>query len=352
MSPIPLVLVEQMERLYLNVFKRLCFVFLSALLLLGGSAYYALIYFPHTPLQPQENILTFDLRPGLGCKKIASQLQTEKLFSTVQASCFCWWVQYQGAQKSLQAGEYAIPLNITPQNLLAKLKKGEVIQYSVTIKEGITVAQLQSLLQSHPKLKKVLSEEVLATIKEGEYFPDTYYFTANTPDTALLARAKNAMQIRLQTAWDNRAPECILKTPYEALILASIIEKETAEDNERSMISGVFQRRMAKNMRLQADPTVAYGIPDLQNGSLTKAHLQYDTPYNTYIHKGLPPTPIALPGLKSIIAALHPDKGESLYFVAKEDKGHYFSDTLIEHNKAVANYRERQRKTKGNGANQ
>jgi UPF0755 protein len=236
--------------------------------------------------------------------------------------------------------------------LVAKFINGDVIIHTLTFLEGTTFNDALALMAQNASLKHTLvgktQDELIAilangnTSLEGLFFPDTYHFTANLSDVALLKKASTVMQSKLNAAWESRDPDIILKSPYEALILASIIEKETSLDDERSLVSGVFQRRLAKNMRLQADPTVAYGLGKDLVGSLKSAHLKQDTPYNTYLHKGLPPTPIALPSMKSIQAALHPDKGNALYFVAIGNGRHQFSENLDEHNLAVARYRQTQ----------
>ncbi|HRE30458.1 MAG TPA: endolytic transglycosylase MltG, partial [Candidatus Berkiella sp.] len=239
-----------------------------------------------------------------------------------------------------------------PAQLLQKWVKGDVIIHFFTVTEGMTFAQMMRAMQFHPAIKKTLwgqSEQQImqslgenGLIAEGLFFPDTYYFKANTTDKTLLLRARKIMSTKLNEAWQKRDLNIAIKTPYEALILASIIEKETGRDEEREKISGVFQRRLQKNMRLQADPTVVYGLKETYNGKITKEHLQSsDNLYNTYRHAGLPPSPIALPGLRSIEAVLHPDKSEALYFVAKGDGTHIFSKTLSEHNQAVAQYLQR-----------
>jgi UPF0755 protein len=239
-------------------------------------------------------------------------------------------------------------MDTTPRALLEKMIKGQVVQYAIAFPEGGTFTQLLTILAAHPALQKTLPtkspSEIMGLLgeptlyPEGLFFPDTYYFTADMSDMDLLRRARKTMEDKLTQAWEKRDPNIRLNTPYEALILASIIEKETGHPEERFLVSGVFQRRLEKNMRLQADPTVIYGVRETFSHRLTREQLKQDTPYNTYMHKGLPPTPIALPSLKAIEAALHPASGAALYFVAKPDGTHYFSATLKEHNEAVAKY--------------
>ncbi len=312
------------------------------------GAFWAFDSFWHTPLNNNDNMVKYTLAPGTGANVMVRQLKQQGIINQRQAQLLRWWIQYKGAQKLFKAGEYQFYLSITPEMLLKKLIAGDVVQYSVTFIEGHTFDDMMSIVARLPSIKKVLigksPQEIMTLLgepdihPEGMFFPDTYYFTANMSDLNLLQRMRATMRMRLQTAWDGRGSNIHLKTPYEALILASIIEKEAIRDEERNLISGVFQRRLATNMRLQADPTVIYGVGKEYTGRLTKAQLKQDTPYNTYVHKGLPPTPIAMPGMKSIFAALHPDQGDALYFVAKGDGSHHFAPSLSEHNQAVRKY--------------
>ncbi|MFI4937917.1 MAG: endolytic transglycosylase MltG [Candidatus Berkiellales bacterium] len=324
------------------------FFIFTALLICFMSVALFFWVFPRQPFSHDSDIAIYNLTKGTSAKAMLEQFKRRGILTARQAQLFRWWIQIQGLEKSLQVGEYAIPLNITPRVLLEKLIKGDVLQHVLTVQEGSTIRETLMIMHQHPAIKKCLVGKSLPEIMallgepslfaEGVFFPDTYYFTADLTDLALLRRARQTMNQRLNTIWAQRDPNVVLHSSYEALILASIIEKETGLDQERHIISGVFQRRLAKHMRLQADPTVAYGLSDF-SGILTKEHLKQESPYNTYLHGGLPPTPIALPSMKSIIAACHPDKGEALYFVAKGDGGHYFSNTLADHNKAVEYYR-------------
>jgi UPF0755 protein len=221
-----------------------------------------------------------------------------------------------------------------------------VVQYSLTIVEGMTLQQLLEQLKQHRAIISNTEPQTLAkqlgishSSAEGWFLPETYAFPANTQDLGFLQRAYQKMQTVLNQEWQQRAADLPYKTPYEALIMASIIEKETAAAEERAKIAGVFVRRLEKGMRLQTDPTVIYGMGAQFDGNLRRKDLRKDTPYNTYTRKGLPPTPICLPGKASIHAALHPEQGEELYFVATgKDGKHVFSKTLTEHNKAVRRY--------------
>lgn len=262
-------------------------------------------------------------------------LRMQRFITPFQQYCFKYYIRWKRADTALQAGEYAFSGAITPQQLLAKWVKGEVVLYSVTVPEGVTLRGFVSMLNRHPKITPMNISRWPS--EEGLYYPDTYCFPANTSAELVLMRAKQKMEKQLARAWEARDTEITL-TPYEALIVASIIEKETAYAPEKSVISGVLQRRLKKAMRLQTDPTVIYGLGDRYTGKLSKADLKMSTPFNTYVNYGLPPTPIALPSRSSIEAALHPDHSEYLYFVSKGDGTHHFSVTLKEHNEAVKRY--------------
>lgn len=255
--------------------------------------------------------------------------------------------------KAIKAGEYQLDKEETLLSLMNKLHQGKVIQHAVTIIEGTNSFQILKSVRNNSLLTNDLDPSASELHKqlgvnsnniEGWLFPDTYYFSKNEPASRLLKRSVNKMQKVLAEEWANREADLPYSSPYEALIMASIIEKETAIEGERDLIAGVFVRRLRKKMRLGTDPTVIYGIGPDFNGDITYKDLRTKTPYNTYIIKGLPPTPIAMPGRESIYAALHPAKGTSLYFVADGSGGHYFSDTLSEHNKAVKRYLRLQKK--------
>ena len=254
----------------------------------------------------------------------------------------------------IKTGEYLFEQGTTPDQLLKQIVKGATIQYSATIVEGLNFREMMEALQQNEHLEHILKGQKPAAIMaligkpgehpEGRFLSDTYYFPRGTTDVEFLKRAYNAMEDLLNEEWSKRDPEVPLKSAYEALILASIIEKETAVPSERSAISGVFVRRLNKRMRLQTDPTVIYGIGPKFDGNLRRRDLLNDTPYNTYRRRGLPPTPIAMPGVDAIKAALHPADGDTLYFVARGDGSHEFSATLEQHNKAVIKYQLKGRK--------
>jgi UPF0755 protein len=256
--------------------------------------------------------------------------------------------------RQLQAGEYILQRGVTPRTLLEQLVEGKVNQYGLTLIEGYTFREMLQRIHADPVLTHTLTDETDAEIMvmlghpeqhpEGRFLPDTYYFTRGTTDIDFLARAWQAMRGQLESAWEEREEGLPFETPEEALILASIVEKETGFAEERPVIAGVFVRRLQQGMLLQTDPTVIYGMGDKFDGNLRLRDLRADTPYNTYTRKGLPPTPIAMPGADAIHAVLHPAKGKSLYFVAMGEGKHYFSTTLKQHNLAVDKF---QKKKKG-----
>ncbi|MDW8479541.1 MAG: endolytic transglycosylase MltG [Xanthomonadales bacterium] len=260
-----------------------------------------------------------------------------------------WLAHELGLAHRLRFGEYALEPGMTPPAVLRRLASGQVVQHRLTIVEGWTFAELRAALARHEAIRQTLEglddREVMAAIgapglpPEGWFLPETYLFPRGTTDRELLARAHRAMRELLERLWAERDPALPLSDPYEALILASIVEKEAKLAEERRRIAGVLARRLTLGMRLQADPTVAYGLGPGFSGPLTRAHLATDHPHNTYTRSGLPPTPIALPGRAALEAALRPAADEALYFVARGDGSHHFSRTLEEHNRAVRRYR-------------
>lgn len=256
-----------------------------------------------------------------------------------------------GNGNRIQAGEYAVEPGITPVQLLDKLIAGRVIQHTLTVVEGWNYRELLKAVQQHERLEQTLPATLIddpegliqalnldISHPEGQFFPDTYHFPAGTTDVEFLQRAHNMMQDILAVEWQQRDGDLPYENAYEALIMASIIEKETAVPEERADIAGVFVRRLEKGMKLQTDPTVIYALGQGYDGNIRRKDLKVDSPYNTYERTGLPPTPIALPGREAIHAALHPAPGKTLYFVSRGDGSHYFSETLQEHNRAVAKY--------------
>jgi len=288
----------------------------------------------------------FDLKPGVHLRDVAQQLEQRGIIDNAQY--LIWLARFESFDRHIKAGEYQISGDMTPRTLLQHFVKGKVKQYALTVIEGWTFRQLMVALRAHPKITHTLRDidDLAVMVKidrsgappEGQFLPDTYHFPQGTSDVDFLRRANGALHQVLNQAWQNRMPDLPYKTAYEALIMASIVEKETAVSAERQQIAGVFVRRLQKNMRLQTDPTVIYGMGDSYQGNLRRKDLRKDTPYNTYVRKGLTPTPIALPSGHAIEAALNPAEGDTLYFVAKGDGSHHFSKTLAEHNQAVKTY--------------
>ena len=248
----------------------------------------------------------------------------------------------------IKSGEYQLPVGTTVAGVLDIFVAGRVVQHSVTLVEGWNFAEVRAALEANPAIVDTLKGLDAAALMErighpgeapeGRFFPDTYHVTLHTTDAELLKRAYRRMNNVLDELWPQRDPDLPYHSPYDALIMASLVEKETAVPQERPEIAGVFVRRLQMGMKLQTDPTVIYGLGASFDGDLRRHDLQQDTPYNTYVHTGLPPTPIAMPGRASLVAALHPADGKALYFVSRGDGSHVFSETLAQHNKAVAEY--------------
>jgi len=317
-----------------------------------GWFWQSLNHFSTTPINTSQSQWDFNIAQGTSVSHVAKSLASQGIIS--DASLFVWMVKFEDGGKQIQAGEYVILAHMTPKEILAIFAKGKVKQYPFTIVEGWSFKQLMVALNASPhlthKLKEKNLEDIMASIGhagehyEGRFLPDTYHFPSGSSDILFLKRAYDAMQTVLTQEWKTRKSHLPLETPYDALILASIVEKETGVAAERKQIAGVFIRRLQKKMRLQTDPTVIYGMGDEYDGNLRKKDLKKDTPYNTYRRRGLPPTPIALPGAAAINAVLNPLDEKTLYFVAKGDGSHYFSETIEAHNKAVRKYQIRQRK--------
>ncbi|NNF15397.1 MAG: endolytic transglycosylase MltG [Gammaproteobacteria bacterium] len=328
----------------------LVMVMLAAVLCLG--AYMLLQRWLEQPVHQESAAIRFEVAKGASMSEVAYQLAQQSGYGTPQLLTL--FARYRGAATRIRAGEYDIPPQATPAEFLEVLVAGKVVSYPLTIIEGWTFQQMFSAIEQHAALTKTITAagDVMARLgrpdehPEGRFYPDTYLVTKGQSDVELLEQAYQRMSSELATAWAARQEELPLKSPYEALILASIIEKETSVDDEREQIAGVFIRRLQKGMRLQTDPTVIYGIGASYDGNITRAHLRQDTPYNTYTRGGLTPTPIALPGRRSLQAAVNPAAGSSLYFVATGtgDGRHYFSQSLAEHNRAVSRYLANQRR--------
>jgi UPF0755 protein len=313
----------------------------------GGLLY----FYAKTPLNLSPQAQEISIKPKSSLTSIANQLVKQQVIS--HALPFIILARVLGKEPYLQAGDYTLNKNVSPYQLMLSLNHGKSTQGSIIFIEGKTFKQMRIKLAQNDAVKSTIQDLTDAEIMhmignsekhaEGLFFPDTFYFDRNTADTVLLKRAYDSMQAKLKLAWANRAPNLPYKNSYEALIMASIIEKETGKASERPMIAGVFLNRLRLGMRLQTDPTVIYGMGDNYNGNIRRKDLTADTPYNTYTRAGLPPTPIAMPGMAAIEAALHPAKTKALYFVGKGDGSHVFSNSLIEHNRAVAKYQLRQK---------
>jgi len=305
-----------------------------------------LVYYAVSPLNLQPSSQEIIIQPKSGLKSIANQLVTQGVIK--EPWRFILLAKLLSKEQYLQAGIYTLNKNISPYQLLLSLNHGKTTQGSITFIEGRTFEQMRQKLAVNDAVKQSidgLSEaEILKligsphSVAEGLFFPDTFYFDRNSLDIELLRTSYNAMQVKLEKAWQNREQNLPYKNSYQALIMASIIEKETGKASERPMIAGVFVNRMRLGMRLQTDPTVIYGMGIRFDGNIRKKDLTIDTPYNTYTRNGLPPTPIAMPGLAAIEAALHPADTKALYFVGKGDGSHAFSNNLDEHNRAVVKY--------------
>ncbi|MBA1149205.1 endolytic transglycosylase MltG [Ectothiorhodospiraceae bacterium WFHF3C12] len=312
-----------------------------------GSLAYSYQVFTRTALVPVDGEpRTFHVEPGSSFQGVARALARQGFIE--RALLYRLMARLQGKAQRIKAGEYAIEPGMSPQAFLDRMVSGDVVQYSLTLVEGWNFHEMMVAVRAHEALEHTLesvsAEAVMAAIgepdqhPEGRFYPDTYHFPRGTTDVAFLERAYQRMSARLAEIWAERDEGLPLESAYEALILASIIEKETAVPEERRRIAGVFARRLERGMRLQTDPTVIYGIGPDFDGNITRSDLRTDTPYNTYTRGGLPPTPIAMPGGASIEAAVHPAEGDALYFVSKGDGSHHFSATLREHNQAVRRF--------------
>lgn len=298
------------------------------------------------PLPLPTQLFEFSLMQGSSLTSAANQLQQAGVLPDSWA--LIWLARLLGKAAEIKAGNYQLVHSVTLLELLNIMTKGQVNQEKLVIIEGWTFKQLRAALDDSPVIRhdseKLSDSELLHQLgvlneyAEGQFFPDTYYFSSGTSDLALLKRAYQNMQTVLQDNWQARAPGLPLKSPYHALILASIVEKETGQAIDRTMIAAVFINRLRRGMMLQTDPTVIYGMGDKFKGNLRRRDLLADTPYNTYKRYGLPPTPIALPGLAALQATLHPASTNVLYFVARGDGSSEFSGSLIQHNRAVDRY--------------
>lgn len=325
-------------RSLIKIFSVIVFVLVT----LGGYGW----WWAHQPLSLASSPADFRIPPGSSLRGAISQVQSAGV--SVDASRLLVLARVSGAEVAIKAGSYSVQQGITPLGLLEKLVQGKVTQSEATLVEGWTFRQWRARLDRHPDLRHDtdgLSEsEIIQRLGlkisrlEGWLFPDTYLFDKQSSDLEIFARAHRAMRARLAAEWEQRAPGLPYRSADEALIMASIVEKETGREADRGLVASVFVNRLRKGMLLQTDPTVIYGVGELFDGNLRKRDLLTDTPYNTYTRTGLPPTPISMPGAASIRAALNPPVSDVLYFVARGDGSSQFSRTLDEHNTAVNRY--------------
>jgi UPF0755 protein len=325
----------------------------SLLLHLGITALLSLVvaaagvtWWLNAPLSLRSQTVVFDIEPGTSVREVAKGW-VEAGVDTHQWALFQWF-RWSGRARQIRAGNYEISAGVTPRELLRKMVQGDETLATVRLIEGWTFRQFRAELAKAPGLRPdsaALSDaELMAVLgepgqaAEGRFFPDTYAYSVGSSDLGVLRRAHQAMSQRLAQAWARRAPNLPLRSPYEALILASIVEKETGSAADRGLVAGVFANRLRIGMPLQTDPTVIYGMGDAFDGNLRRRDLQTDTPYNTYTRGGLPPTPIAMPGKAALLAAVNPEPTRALYFVARGDGSSEFSEDLAAHNRAVNRY--------------
>ena len=325
--------------------KVIALALLVAVLVVPPLTWFLYRHYLAEPLTLDGSALVFQIPPRSNLALVTSELSELGYLSYPEL--LVWYARLNGLTL-IQTGEYRLEQGITPASLLKKFNTGDVLTFSTTIPEGLSFSEIRQLLEVNTHLvadTRGLSEAQLIDLLgldvkhlEGWFYPDTYVYVRNTRVSAILAQAHRQMQSLLEQTWMTRDPGLPIETSYQALILASIVEKETGVACERPEIAGVFVRRLQKNMKLQTDPTVIYAMKDSYRGDIRRSDLAIDSPYNTYKYKGLPPTPIASPGLAALRAVVHPAGGEALYFVAKGDGTHYFSSSLEEHHQAVRKF--------------
>jgi UPF0755 protein len=326
--------------------RRLFIIFFVFLALTGGGAAWWLSH----SLQLSADSVDLSVEPGTSVRSVAQAVSDAGV--EVNPGLLYWWFRLSGQARQIKAGSYELEPGISPLGLLRKLVRGEEALRAVTLVEGWTFAQVRAALATADQLvpeskglpdylvMKVLGRPGLPA--EGRFFPDTYTYAKGSSDLALLRRAMRAMDKTLALVWQQRLPDTPLKTPEQALILASIVEKETGRASDRPMIAGVFANRLRIGMMLQTDPSVIYGMGESFSGNLRRRDLQTDTPWNTYTRVGLPATPIAMPGKPALLAAVKPTPTKAIYFVARGDGSSQFSASLEEHNQAVNKYQRKQ----------
>ena len=316
------------------------------ILIISCIIFFWLISYLFLPLNITEENASFEISEGRNLNQITEQLVEVKILR--DSFRFKLLIFIFNKRESLKRGHYKLEANATALDLLDILVDGKESLYSIYFSEGLTFSEMINKIKANKNIKKKLksydNESILKVISsdkkyvEGLFFPDSYYFYKDTSDIEILQNAHTILKRKLQSAWDNRSAELPYKDMYEALIIASIVEKEVGIIEEAPIIAGVFVNRLNLGMPLQSDPTVIYGMRERFKGNITRKDLKRDTPHNTYTRKGLPPSPISLPSLNSIKAALNPAITNALYFVAKGNRRHHFSATLKEHNKAVWKY--------------
>ncbi|WP_233851984.1 endolytic transglycosylase MltG [Paraburkholderia sp. HD33-4] len=332
----------------MTLFKK-CFAAGALVVVLAAAAIAAGYYWATRPLELTPAQLDVTVKPHSSLRSVALQLNRGGV--PVEPELFIAMTRLFGLQSDLKSGNYEFKTGITPYEVLQKIARGDVNEYVATVIEGWTFKHMRAELDANPALKHdtlgMSDADLMSAIGapeasigngEGLFFPDTYLFDKGTSDLDIYRRSYRLMRVRLDEAWLARAPNLPYKSPYDALTMASIIEKETGKASDRALVAAVFANRLRAGMPLQTDPTVIYGMGDSYAGHIRKKDLQTDTPYNTYTRMGLPPTPISLPSVASLQAAMNPAQSSALYFVSRGDGSSIFSDTLGEHNKAVDKY--------------
>jgi UPF0755 protein len=319
--------------------RRLFKQFVVLAVLLGGGA----VWWPNHSLVVSADKVDLSVDPGTSVRGVAQAVSDAGV--QVNPALLYWWFRLSGDARQIKAGSYELERGISPRSILRKLVRGEETLRAVTLVEGWNFSQVRAALlkaeQLKPDTQGLPASSIMDALgkpgvhPEGRFFPDSYTYAKGSSDLAVLKRAMQAMDKRLEAAWSQRLPDTPLKTPEQALILASIVEKETGRASDRAMIAGVFINRLRLGMMLQTDPSVIYGLGDAFDGNLKRSHLQTDTPWNTYTRTGLPATPIAMPGKSALLAAVQPAATKALYFVSRGDGTSEFSASLEEHNRAV-----------------
>lgn len=332
----------------MTVPKSVAALAVTAMMLLTAVGFMHLRHQLGQPMRVPEGGRVLEVPSGISLRALSEQLARDGILDAPLTLIV--YGRITGLASRIKAGEYDLAAGTTPRSLLQQLVEGRVRLHALTVLEGWTTRDLMQAVRNHPAIRQTLPDtgpttlikafNLPASSPEGWFFPDTYHFARNTSDYEILAQSHERMRVMLDRVWAQRQENLPLRSPYEALILASIIEKETGLDLERSRVSGVFVRRLQAGMRLQTDPTVIYGLGAGFDGNLTRRDLESDTPYNTYTRAGLPPSPISLPGEKSLLAAVRPDSSPALFFVASGngDGSHVFSENLEDHNIALHRY--------------